>query len=246
MIQKFQMAIEKIRELEKHDRYVGAYIFGSVARGDEHDKSDLDVQVIVNDAGCHNISHPYINGIKLDIKFHSIEQEAALMKERLKMFERVPMVAESIIVFDKTGELTALKKQYLKEKPRSYKKADHQFVRFMAYFLSETIREQIEQDSAVAQLGMHLDLMELLQHHYRIQKHWWLPTKQVFPDLASWDKPLAKLLRKFLEEPDVAKKYTVWMQMVHYILKPIGGWQEVGDNICDCRNCSSALAVLRG
>src|SRR4051812_39467367 len=68
--ERFLPAISKVKDLQKHDQYRGAFIFGSVARGDTTEDSDLDVKVLIDrDALCPNLSHPILNGIKLDLAF---------------------------------------------------------------------------------------------------------------------------------------------------------------------------------
>ena len=72
---KFQKALIILTKLKRYDRYVGAFVFGSVARGEATDMSDLDVKVIVRkDNTCHHINHPFLEGIKLDITFLSFQQ----------------------------------------------------------------------------------------------------------------------------------------------------------------------------
>jgi hypothetical protein len=45
-------------------------------------------------------------------------------------------------------------------------------------------------------------------------------------------------------EKDVTKKFVIWTKMVDYILKPIGGRQDVKENNCDCADCKRDLAAL--
>lgn len=71
----FLPAYTSITRLEHYDRYLAAYIFGSVARREATCHSDLDVNIIVDEDNiCTNINHPIINGIKLDITFLSLAQ----------------------------------------------------------------------------------------------------------------------------------------------------------------------------
>lgn len=47
--ERFQAAYQHIKQLEQYERYIGAFIFGSLARGEATEKSDLDVQVLVDE-----------------------------------------------------------------------------------------------------------------------------------------------------------------------------------------------------
>src|SRR5690349_6049421 len=98
---RFREAYRAIQQLERYERYTGALIFGSVARGSHTADSDLDVKVIVSDDNpCNNINHPIINAIKLDITFHSLRQIEEPLDQELEKAERAPMIAGSHIVFD--------------------------------------------------------------------------------------------------------------------------------------------------
>ena len=55
--ERFLPAYQCIQQLEQYDRYLAAYIFGSVARGEATEQSDLDVHVMVDeDNACPNIN----------------------------------------------------------------------------------------------------------------------------------------------------------------------------------------------
>ncbi len=240
-----QIAIDTVKKLKKDKRYLAGYIFGSVARGDATKESDLDVKVIVENDNCENINHPFISGIKLDITFLSFRQLEELLQKQAKKAERVPMLVESIILFDKTGELKKLKQRFQKIKPKKYSKDDYQLAQFMVYHADNKVSRALDnKDYLSAQLGMHVNLTELLKTHYHIKGKWWASDKRLMADLKSWDKNLFKILSKYLTEKDIKKKYKVWSQIIDYILKPIGGRQNIEENNCDCVSCKRDLANL--
>jgi predicted nucleotidyltransferase len=108
-----------------------AYIFGSVARGETTTASDLDIHVLVDrDSQCANTNHPLINGVKLDLTCLSFAQLAARTQYEIEQGKRVPMVAESTIVFDHTGELTDLRASAQRARPKPCTPADHQSLQF--------------------------------------------------------------------------------------------------------------------
>ena len=68
--ERFRPAYASIEALQAQPRYLGAFIFGSLARGEATDASDFDVKVITDaDSTCTNINHPFVGGVKLDITF---------------------------------------------------------------------------------------------------------------------------------------------------------------------------------
>lgn len=236
--------MEAIKALQHQDRYLGAFIFGSVARGEATDRSDLDVKVVIDKDGCENINHPFIDGVKLDVTFVSFPQLIDSMDRQAKKNERVPMIAESVILFDKTGKLKELKKKYQRVKPKKYTKADHQIIKFMAFHANDKIEKNLEKNEALAQLGMHLGLNDLIKMHYQIHGHWYLGAKRIFEDLDEWDRPLSRLLRAYVLEKDTNKKFKIWTKMIDQILKPVGGRQDVKENNCKCADCKKDLATL--
>ncbi|HJT55626.1 MAG TPA: nucleotidyltransferase domain-containing protein [Ktedonobacteraceae bacterium] len=73
--ERFLAAYQSIQQLEQHERYIAAFIFGSLARGETTEERDTDVKVIVSeDNPCSNINHPVIHGVKLDLTFISLDQ----------------------------------------------------------------------------------------------------------------------------------------------------------------------------
>jgi hypothetical protein len=106
---RFKKGIEAVRALSSSPRYQATFIFGSVAEGISTDKSDLDVKVIVDeDNPCENINHPTFDDYKLDITFRSFAQIKQFTEDEIRKGEREPNLVCGVILFDKTGELTAL------------------------------------------------------------------------------------------------------------------------------------------
>jgi hypothetical protein len=143
--------------------YIGAFIFGSVVRG-EHDKdSDFDVIVAVDKYNdCKEINHPIIKGLKLDISFRSLKQIKEMDDAVVKKGERLPMLAESIIVFDKTGKLTKLKNKFKNVKPKKASQKDFQQIHFMLYHSDNKARRNLEGDKATALLALSTNINDIL------------------------------------------------------------------------------------
>ncbi len=240
----FKQAIENIRGLEKYSRYHGAFIFGSVARGEVTEHSDLDVCIVVNeDNFCKNINHPFINGVKLDITFLSLGQLSRRTEQESKS-GRIPLVAESKVVFDKTGVLNELRDRYVQVKAPRYTAKDHQFQQFMVHHANDKVERNLDEDRDSAMLAMHVGINDLLKIHYRLNGKWWVSNKRILGDLDEWDKELFNLLREFLSLSDVQKKFTAWSKIVEHITKQMGGKKNIGELNCDCENCKEDLRLL--
>lgn len=242
---RFFAAYQRIEGLAQYDRYLAAYIFGSFARGEANEHSDLDVHVIVNeDNPCANINHPIIASVKLDLSFCSLKQLQERTSLELEQRERVPMIAESLIVFDKTHELANLQMQASQVKPREMHPDKQQFLQFMFFHGNEKVQRNVEADPITALLVMHVGLNEFLKYHYHIQQHWWVSSKRLLADLRQWDLPLAQLLEEFVVTSDVQAKFACWSSIIDHILEPLGGRQPLAENTCTCAVCQRDLALF--
>ncbi len=234
---RFEPAIRRIKNLAKYDEYVGAFIFGSVARGDADDDSDLDVKVVTkNDNPCPNINHPIINGVKLDVTFGSQDQLAQMTARQMES-SRPCMLAESVIVFDKTGHVAQLKKSCTKKNPSRYIKKDNQGVQFVVFHANDKAERHLKKDPYSSLLSMNMGLGDLLRIHYKLSGKWWVSDKRLLGDLEMWDSDLAKLVRVFLTVDAAKAKFNVWSKIIDHILKPLGGRKQIKKMNCRCKNC---------
>lgn len=240
----FLSAYKKIEELQKYNRYQAAFIFGSVVRGEQDKNSDLDVMVIVDeDNNCKEINHPIINGIKLDITFRSLAQIKEINDDVVKKGERLPMLAESIIVFDKKGELKKLKQTYSNMRAKATPE-DFQQIHFMLYHSDNKAKRNLESDKATALLALSININNILKYHYHINGKWWLSNKRILADLRQWDPKMARLVERFVETSNVEKKYQIWSKILDYVAKPIGGRKEISEINCNCKTCKKDLSLL--
>jgi len=242
----FLSAYKKIEKLQSFDRYDAAFIFGSIARGDQNTDSDFDVIVIVNENNsCKEINHPIINGIKLDITFRSLKQVKEDNDKTFKKGEIFPMIAESIVVFDKTGKLTKYKTKFKNIKRRKAAKKDFQLIHFMLYHSDDKAKRNLESDKETALLALSININDILKFHYHIHGKWWLSNKRLLPDLRKWDSKMAKLVGQFVSTVDVNKKYKIWSKILDYVAEPIGGRKEIADVNCGCSVCRKDLELLQ-
>lgn len=240
---RFLPAYQRIQQLAQHERYVGACIFGSLARGEETEQSDLDVKVVTNEENpCRNVNHPMINGVKLDISFSSFQQLKAATEQEIVLRERVPIIAESIIVFDKTGELTQLQELAQQVQPRAVSPDEYQFIQFMFFHSNNKVERNLSSDPVTALFAMQVGLNDLLHYHYQLRQRWWVSSKRMMRDLRSWDAPLAQLVEQFVLACDVLAKFSCWSAIIAHILAPLGGQQPIAENNCSCDVCRQDLA----
>ena len=241
----FLTAYNNVKQLKKHDRYLGAFIFGSVVRGEQDKDSDFDVIVAIDeDNDCKEINHPIIKGLKLDVSFRSLKQIEDMDEAVAKKGEGMPMLAESIIVFDKTGVLKKLREKFAKVKPKKATNEDYQLIHFMLYHSDNKAKRNLETDKETALLVLSININDILKYHYQINGKWWLSNKRLLPDLRKWDPEMAILVEKFVSTSQVYKKYKLWSQILDYVAKPVGGRKEIGEINCNCEVCRKDLGLL--
>ncbi len=244
---RFRPAAKRIQLLRAGERYQAAYIFGSVARDQATAASDLDVQVLVDHENpCANINHPMINGVKLDVTFMSLGQLTARTQREIEKGDRIPMVAESLVIFDKTGALTGLRADSQQARPKACLPADHQAIQFLIFHANDKAERMLTSDPLGALLVMHTSLLDILHTYYRIQSCWRVSDKRLLADLRGWAPALAGLVERLIITADVQAKFAIWSEIVDYVLVPLGGRQPIAENNCACAVCQEDLAMLRG
>jgi predicted nucleotidyltransferase len=242
---RFLPAYRAVQRLTEQERYLAAFIFGSVARGEGTEQSDFDVKVIVDeDNECTNINHTVIEGVKLDVTFISLEQLKTATQQEIEKRERIPMIAESLIIFDKTHELAVLREQASQVRPLPVPPEEYQFMHFMFYHGNNKAERNLDTDPLTALLVMHTGMNDFLHWHYRLQQRWWVSNKRMLRDLRTWDPTLAHLLEQFVVTSEVHEKFAHWATILDYILEPFGGRQPISENVCHCDVCERDLSYL--
>jgi hypothetical protein len=197
----FRPAYQAIQRLEGHERYLAAFIFGSVARGEAIEPSDLDVHVIVNEKQfCRAVNHPILGGVQLNLTFLSLLQFEERTRKEIDQSHRMrPLtIAESIIIFDKTGRLGHMREEAQQLQPRTVSAREQQGLQSMLFSCHEKAKHFLAEDAPTALLVMHIDLISLLLAHYKLHQKWWVGPHQLPADLSIWDVKLAQLVGHFL------------------------------------------------
>ena len=244
--ERFAPAVRAVEGLAVAHRYVGALIFGSVALGTASGASDLDVRVLVGDDNpCSAINHPRVGGVKVDITFCSLEQLERQLDDEIADGRRAPMIADALILFDKTGCLAELRARAAAARPPAYDPADAQFDQFMLYHANDKVERALDDDPASALWSMHATVNDVIGIHYRIHGHFKVSSKKLLDDLDRWDAPLSDLLRRFVGEGDARRKFEVWRAVIDHVAADIGGRLPIDENVCACPVCAADLAALR-
>lgn len=245
MPKHYRKAIQKLKLLENSQSYEAAFIFGSTARKQITKHSDLDVVIITSSKEtCTQVNHPFIEGIKLDLSFINFTQLEQRNQEEIESAKRIPILAESTILFDKTGKLKKLRRTAKKSKPKVLGKKEHQWIQFMVYHATNKAKRYLESDPTSSLYSLHSNIGEILKFHYQINQRWWISDKRLVNDLREWDPKLARLLKSFITTSTPQTKFSFWEKICKHVLKPLGGLQEIAEINCNCTICQKHLKQL--
>lgn len=237
--------MQAIERLAARDRYVGAFVFGSVAHGTASAASDLDVRVVVAaDNPCSALNHALVGGVKLDIAFCSLEQLERQTDEEIADGRRAPMFAGALVLFDKTGRLEELKGRADAARSPAYDPKDARLDRFVLHHANDKVARALESDPASALWSMHATVNDVVAVHYRARGRLTVSSKKLLADLDRWDETLADLLRRFVGEGDAKTKFGTWTTILDHVSAEIGGRPPIEENVCDCPDCEADLAAL--
>ena len=236
--------IAALRRLARQERYRAAFIFGSVARGAATAQSDLDARVIVDDdSPCSQINHPMIAGAKLDLTFLSFAQLRRDTAREIEAARRIPMIAESVILFDKDGDLARLQAEVATIAPRRSTPDDFHLLRFLIRHTYNKVANASERDPPTALLAMHLGLAEILDVERRLAGRWEVSSKRILPELGQREPELAAMIEQFVATAALPEKFALWQSLVARIARPLGIW-NVAESSCDCATCRADLGAL--
>jgi predicted nucleotidyltransferase len=246
---RFQAAIRALEALAREERYRAAFVFGSLARGEAGAASDVVANVITAaPVACRSINHPRIGGVKLDLTFKSFAQLCEQTDEEVRRNERVPMVAESVVLFDKDGELTALREEARRTERRPVDPGEHDHLLFLIHHADDKARRT--GDPVAALLALSEGVNDLLQLHYRLHRRWWVSSKRRLADLRGWDPAMARLMEAFVATAEVGPKLDLWEEVVARVVArvvaPLGGRKPIEETSCGCATCRADLAALLG
>ncbi|MBI2626739.1 MAG: nucleotidyltransferase domain-containing protein [Parcubacteria group bacterium] len=235
-----------LKKLKDDERYRACLIFGSSVRGEFVKGSDIDVKVVVGGKDHSELNHIRIDGIKLDISFNSIERLREDTEKELERAKRIPIVSESIVLFDKDGKLKDLIADAKKRRlPKKYSKSKHDWVRFVILNEDLKVKRHLHTDPVAANHVMHTGLRDILDMYYEIVGRWHTSNKKTLSDLKKWDPKLRDILTKILSAKNMDDKFTHWTKMIDHILNKLGGRIDIEKTGCDCKICQQDISHLR-
>ena len=245
--ERVKKVLSVLKKFEKDERYRACLVFGSAVRGEFREGSDIDVKVAIRKGKHHSeLNHTYIEGIKLDISFNSLERLQKDTEKELERAKRPPLIAESVILFDKDGDARKLiahakKKMY----PKKYDKAQYDWVRFVILNEDLKVRRYFTEDPVLANYIMHSGLEDVIDMHYQVEGRFDTSNKKTLSDLKKWDPVLEKFLIRMMSAKNMKDKFSYWTKIIDHVLKKLGGRIDIEETSCTCQICREDIGFLK-
>lgn len=236
--------IESVKKWIENENYASVVIYGSFT-SEQWKNSDVDLFVITftEELPKPHTSKIEIDGIQFDVTFISTSQFISMVKGQVRSHSFKPQLVDSIIVFDKTNRIAALKEDVSKEaSPAKKDLLDFFTVRYSLRDATEGIEKNLKDDPATSLLLMHTSLEILIKFFYRLNEKWQVPAKNTLAELEEWGGDFGKHIKALISENNVEKKFGIWNKL----LEMIEDQMKTGNKTlqCDCSKCQENLKSL--
>jgi hypothetical protein len=205
--------------------------------------------IVDKKSSCRRVHHPYIEGVRLDLIFISLEQLEKITYQEIEQRQRIHQlsIAESMVIFDKTGSIRRMQEKARQLERSSVSQNEQYNIQCKVLHYHDVVERDRKNDPYRALLFMHTNLLEILSAHYRLQRKWGHSTQHILIDLRSWDTELTQLIETFVTADNMQVKFNLWSAIIDYVLKPLGGRNLLPPHDHrPCNRCQPALALLAG
>jgi predicted nucleotidyltransferase len=194
---------------------IGIAVFGSLARGDYHRGSDIELQVISSAAAGHSVTRSERNGVSI----HKHVSRAVDFDSRRRTDWRIrPPFADSWIVVDGDGQLAALQAFDREILRRGRRRLEPDEAAELAASLRARLRElqDLDQSNTIALGLLHADLLHrAIRAFYALAARWEPGDKRLGTDLAGFSPLFKELLERALVSPE---RFKTAEEVVDFVL----------------------------
>jgi hypothetical protein len=246
---RFRPAYEAIQRLEKHERYLAALIYGSVAYDESTEYSDLFALIIVNGKNtCRlKINQVIIGDARLNLTFLSLEQLIEKTYAEIEKHERTQQltIAESIIVFDKQGRTRYMHEEAKQLLPSKPSLNQQRVLQSKLIYYNDKVKSSINDNPLSALLMMNVSLTQFLSTHYQLHQHWRVSSHNLLTDLQNWDRDIVSLLENFMMTSNIQIKFRYWLGIIEHVSRSFDDSRSISTYACRCSICQKDLAMLQ-
>lgn len=249
-MESWEIALTKFLEQWESEKYVLAAIAtGSFVVGNNTNKSDIDVQIILSDeVNWRERGNKYVDGFLIEYFVNPVKQVYQYLDDDLKYGNRIDanMFYIGKVMFDKVGITSELKRRAKEDLEKDLLEVDNASLEMMKYGIwdyFEEIEEAFENNSPYFNYLYYSYLDLLLERYSRFLKiilpakykvYKFLKDKEYRQKYNINDFPDEKFKSKFLEcieEQDKERRYRLILEQKNYVLEKMGGFEINGWNL---------------
>jgi predicted nucleotidyltransferase len=222
-IQHEKLIKDLCTELSECNTVIGIILFGSIADGSNHKKSDIDLYIIGENEHDRVTTH-FRNEIFIQIQWRSfIDFQSKIVKRtRIK-----PISLTGKILYDPTSQITRyIEKGKVIAKQGPFPLSNDEINKSRLYITEELgcIDHLIEVKKNVqAHLSIDDTLFELLSLYYNYNNWWWPIKKNMINDLIALDQDIGMIGEQIILSSDIMEKNSLLKDLSGQILPLVGG-----------------------
>lgn len=220
---------QAVGRLLSDENVYGLAVFGSVARGEAEEHSDIDLSVLVAE-GQARTEQWQLEDVAVHVAFaRAIPSEG---RDRVRWLMKPPF-ADAGIIYDPRGVLQQLKEvdtRLAARGPAPVTPADRALIR-AEYREHLRVMEILDGDQAAQRLAIDEMVSRLLATYLRYRGHWWKGRRWVLPLLRQTDPEIAELAAQTVTSPTVERAVATLGLLAERVLQPLGGIPEPGETI---------------
>lgn len=190
-----------IEELKKQDNILGILIFGSYARGEQRENSDVDVFALVKDGTWRDVE--VRDGQVFEMVYSSPNNARQFYETNPN--DAVQQWTDGEVVYDPDGEMEKMREFVLAIKEKGKKAIDEKQMRHLQFDAEDKVRaiEAVQiNDLATASLQLSRLGNEMLEIYFDLHQLWTPAPKQQLKYLRANDKEMSQSFDDFFREQD--------------------------------------------
>lgn len=215
---KYKKALNKFLEEEKNKKeIIGIFVTGSYTQNCLKNNSDLDIFIVTSNKTMQILAK-YYDEIEFECCYKPIEQyfyDLQILKNDID----VQRYSKGVILFDSTGDLKNMIELanilYNQGPKREITDSD-------LYHLEDTFKD-LEDTIMLNISGLIIFkcFEKLLKIYFKKMNLWECKDKYYYEYIKKYDKKFSIMVKKFLDEKNINKKYEILNLMKDYVLKDI-------------------------
>lgn len=207
-----------VEDLKTRPECLAIAIFGSYARGQHRQNSDIDVFVVVPEGAWRDIET--LNGQSFEMVYASKDSAISFYRENPN--DAVQQWKDLKVIYDPKGIFEEVRVVVNEIEKQGKKKRDDRAIRHLRFDADDRIRALeylAEKDHATANYYLSIFGEQMFDLYFDLRGLWTPPPKQRIPYLRENDKETAQLFECLFSEQPVAKRIEASKALIERVFK---------------------------